>query len=192
MALRPSVPNLRNRRLQVGKRKVQLLSAMDDYNRDATWKIIRKDAAQLLMSEDAFVYTNCAHRVKIKSDRVHHQLKIESDRVHRPFVSAAEKKEWEKLMVRRPRGSCLVPPAYSSEPYGAGSLLVSQESAWKRLPRPSLAESNARPVAPVLVVQESCCMQRLLLAGGLDLDFQDRCVPAPACPKFGFFSSSKS
>ncbi len=66
IALRPSVPNLRNRRLQVGKRCVQL-SAMDDYNRDATWKIIGKGAAQLSMSEDAFVCTNCAHLGKVES-----------------------------------------------------------------------------------------------------------------------------
>ncbi len=67
IALRPSMPNRRNRRLQVGQRTVQLLSAMDDYNRDATWKIIGKGAAQLLMSEDAFVCTNCAH---LSQDRV--------------------------------------------------------------------------------------------------------------------------
>ncbi len=102
IALRPSVPSRRNRRLQVGKRNVPLLSAMDEYNRDATWKIIGKGAAQLFMSEDAFVCTNCAYRVKIESDRVHHQVKIESDRVHMPFVSAAENREWDKLMVRRP------------------------------------------------------------------------------------------
>ena len=91
IALRPSVPSRRNRRLQVGKRKVQLLSAMDDYNRDATWKIIGKGAAQLSRSEDAFMCTNCAYRVK-----------IESDRAHMPFVSAAENRELDKLMVRRP------------------------------------------------------------------------------------------
>jgi hypothetical protein len=102
IALRPAVPNRRNRRLQVGKRNVQLLSAKDDHNRDATWKIIGKGAAQLSMSEDAFVCTNCAYRVKIESDRVHRQVKIESDRVHMAFVSAAENREGDKLMVRRP------------------------------------------------------------------------------------------
>jgi hypothetical protein len=64
---------------------------MDDYNRDATWKIIGKGAAQLFMSEDAFVCTSCAHRAK-----------VESDRAHMSFVRAAQNREWDKLMVRRP------------------------------------------------------------------------------------------
>jgi hypothetical protein len=54
------------------------------------------------MSEDAFVCTNCAYRVKIESDRVHRQVKVESDRAHMPFVSAAENREWDELLVRRP------------------------------------------------------------------------------------------
>ncbi len=46
-----------------GQEEVQLLSAMDDFNRDATWKIIGKGAAQLSMSEDA----SCARTVPIES-----------------------------------------------------------------------------------------------------------------------------
>ena len=144
IALRPSVPNRRNRRLQVGKRNVQLLSAMDDYNRDATWKIIGKGAAQLSIPEDAFVCTNCAHRVKVESDRVHHQVKVESDRVHMPFVSAAENREWDKLMVRRPW-----------KLFGASSVFIRAvrhwqlagvpESAWTHLPRPKPRRPNPPP-----------------------------------------------
>jgi hypothetical protein len=134
IALRPSVPNLRNRRLQVGKRKVQLLSAMDDYNRDATWKIIGKGAAQLFMSEDAFVCTNCAHRVK-----------VESDRAHMPFVSAAENREWDKLMVRRPWKVFGASSVFILKPYGTGSLLERLNRHGTICHGPSLAGRIPRP-----------------------------------------------
>jgi hypothetical protein len=129
----------------VGKRNVQLLSAMDDYNRDATWKIIGKGAAQLLISEDAFVCTNCAYRVKVESDRVHHQVKVESDRAHMAFVSAAENREWDKLMVRRPWKLFGASSVFILKPYGTDSLLESLNRHGTICHGPSLAGRIHRP-----------------------------------------------
>ena len=88
-----------------------------------------------------------------------------------------------------------MPPAHASEPYGTGSLLecLHRHGTAPATAPASPAESTAHPVAQVPIFQSLGCMQRLLREGGMNLDFQDGCVPAPACPKFGcFFSSSKS
>jgi hypothetical protein len=156
---------------------------MDEYNRDATWKIIGKGAAQLLMSE------RCV-------------------RVHELCLSSPGRVRWSPHALRErgreqgvgqahgapPPGRCLVPPAYASEPYGTGSLLecLNRHGTAHATAQASPAESPAHPVAQVPMFQSLGCMQRLLLEGGMNLDFQDGCVPAPGCPKFGCFSSSKS